>query len=860
MNKKTARIILFAILSLIAIITTIKFSGIHKPKKSEQAKTSGAYEALNLWTDQRAYPGKDIPSDKFFREFEKKALEKAIRKENSLDGEWKAIGPKNIGGRTLALAINPLNNTTLYAGSASGGLWRSFTAGEGASAWHRINTGYPVMAVGAIAIPNDDSSTIYIGTGEVLAYQNSIGGVSVRATRGSYGIGILKSTDAGATWSKSLDWTYQQERGVQVIKINPLNPNTVWAGTSEGIYKSLDAGNNWTRMNETVMVTDIAVHSVDTNNVVIACGNMGSAGNGIYRTTDGGETWVKKSVGLPSSYGGKALLSSYKSNPDIIYASIGNSHNSTYAATWLCKSTDAGNTWSTVSTFDYSSYQGWFAHFALVHPEDSSKLLVAGVDVFKSTNGGSSFSQKAYWNLWYLGRTIPGEPEGPSNYSHADHHCYAVDPFDPDVVYLGNDGGVFKTADFGETYDGRNGGYQSTQFYNGFTSSLSDSNLSMGGLQDNASAIYDGQDAWIRVIGGDGSWTGINQADNDILYGSYQYLNMRKSTDGGNNFYGIPYPPEGEAGFIAPFVLSFSDPNLIYAGKTMVYKSTNGGNEWIKTNQGNQLTPNLPISMAISYDNDDVVYLAAAPTSSRAQVFRTTNGGESWDEITNGLPDRYPMEIVVNPIDDNDVYIAFSGFGTSHVFKSTNKGDDWIDIGDGLPDVPTSALAVDPDYPDHIYAGTDLGIYVSFDDGLSWQLFDEGLPNATVIMTLSVSYSNRMLRAATHGNGVYERKMPDIPSSVPAGNSKPEGFALNQNYPNPFNPVTKISYSIPERSNVKINVYDITGRKVKTLINEVKEAGSYSLSFSGENLSSGTYFYTINAGKFSEAKKMTLLK
>ncbi len=460
-------------------------------------KTSGALEALRFWEEQRAYPNETIPSKGFSQAYEYTKSSTLSKNSNSLSlDEWTPIGPHNIGGRTISIALNPLNPNTIYAGSASGGLWRSHTAGEGADAWDYIPTGFPVLGVGAIVIDPNDTNTIYIGTGEVLAYQNSIGGVAVRATRGSYGIGILKTTDAGTTWTKSLDWSYNQDRGVQAMRINPLNSNTVWAGTSEGTYKSTDAGETWELVHTTIMVTDIVINPIDTNLVFIACGNMGSAGNGIYRTTDGGEGWTKLTNGLPSSYGGKALFSMYEASPNIIFLSIGNGFWSG-AGTWLCKTSDNGDNWTILNEFDYATYQGWFAHFVVVHPNDTNKLICAGVDVYKSTDGGQNLFQKSFWWKWNFGRPLPGEPEGPEDYSHADHHAFAVHPTDPNTVYFGNDGGVFKTTDFGETFAGRNGGYQSTQFYNGFTSSNTDSLLSMGGLQDNSTAIYDGQVAWI---------------------------------------------------------------------------------------------------------------------------------------------------------------------------------------------------------------------------------------------------------------------------------------------------------------------------------------------------------------------------
>ncbi len=724
--------------------------------------TSGAWQALQFWSQQRAFPNKDIPTETYFNQY--KQISKSLKKSNFINTEsWQTIGPHNIGGRTLSLAFNPQNTNTIFAGSASGGIWRSYTGGIGAQAWQIVPTGYPVLGVSSIAIPETDSNTIYIGTGEVYNYQNSFGGVTVRVTRGSYGIGILKSTDYGLTWSKSLDWSREQQRGVEVIRINPLNINTIWAGTTEGTYKSTDAGTSWQLMNSTIMVTDIIINPSDTNMVWIACGNSGSTGKGIYRTTNNGLNWTQLTNGVTTSFNGKILLEIYRANPSTLWASVGLG-SETGSGTRLLKTTDYGDTWTTLSTLDYATYQGWYSHFVGINQNDPSKMIVGGIDLYKSTDGGSNFTQKSYWYLWYLGQAIPpGQPEGPPDYSHADHHCILYNPANPNIIYFGNDGGVFRTTDGGETFSGCNGGYQTSQFYNYFASSYQDSLIAIGGLQDNATAIYWGTDYWRREIGGDGTSAGIDPSNDNIMYGTYQYMSLQKSTNQGNNWNNIA-PPGSNISFVAPFVISPINPQILYAGTDLVYKSTNKGSSWSGTGSGTfNGDPLLTLSIA---DNDqNFVYAATAPVAHPANIYRTTNGGTSWVNITQNLPNRYPMDIDVNPDDPNTAYVVFSGFGTSHLFKTTDAGNSWIDKGAGLPDVPTSAIVIDPDYTDRIYLGNDLGVFVSLDGGDTWETFSDGLVDAVIVMDLNISPSNRKLRCVTHGSGVFER--PLISGPVP---------------------------------------------------------------------------------------------
>ncbi|KPL19076.1 MAG: hypothetical protein AMJ92_05125 [candidate division Zixibacteria bacterium SM23_81] len=849
---------IFFLLLVIAISFEVYFE--FQRRKKAEVKTSGALEALELWTAQRAYPQTVIPDVGHYKACERsRELFKRAQAQIPCPQPWRPIGPHNIGGRTVAIAFNSLNPNTIYAGSASGGLWKSRTAGLGANAWEYVNTGFPVLGVSAIAVAPDDSNTIYIGTGEVYGYQNADIGLGIRTARGSYGIGILKSADGGETWVKSLDWSYSQRRGVQVLEINPLNSSTVWAGTTEGTYKSTDAGSTWTQVNSTIMVTDLVLNPIDTNTVFIACGNLRSPGHGIYRTTDGGNSWTRLHQGLPVSFGGKAMLAMYESSPNVLFASIGNGYASG-AGTWLCKSVDNGETWTIVSNIDYASYQGWYSHFVGVNPVDSSQVICGGIELWKSTNGGTNLEQKSHWT--YIHGTPPvGGPEGPPDYIHVDLHAIAYHPTNPDMIYFGTDGGVFRSIDGGETFGGCNGGYQTTQFYNGFSSAQTDSLVAMGGLQDNYTAIYEGTVAWRRVLYGDGAWTAIHPGNPRTMYGSYQWLgHLYASFDGGETWIELPPPYGGEANFVSPFILCSYDPQVCYAGLSYVYKSIDGGRNWFKTNNGQELDGNPVLSLAASTYSCNVVYAGTAPIFSRAGIFRTVDGGTSWQNITADLPDRYPVDIAVDPADDAVVYVVFSGFGSSHVFKSTDGGDHWQDIGGMLPDVPTSAVIVHPLYSDHIYVGNDIGVFVTTDGGNSWTSFHEGLPQAVIVMDLSISTISLTLRAATHGNGVYERPLLGLTGVDKDEHAIPSSYELYQNYPNPFNATTTITFRISEAGMVNLAVYNAAGQLVEILVDEQKGTGLHMVEWNARGVASGVYFYRLTAGTYTSTKKCVIVR
>ncbi len=853
--KRVGFIVSSALAAVAVVALVLLLHGGH-----DAPRISGALQALDTWAAARAYPGRTIPALGHYQAF-RAARAARPRSAAPMVPPWTPIGPHNIGGRTLALALDPDDRNRLYAGSAVGGLWVSESAGVGADAWDLVPTGYPVLAVSSIAIEPGDASVIYVGTGEVYAYQDSGGGISVRTTRGSYGIGILKSTDRGASWSPSLDWTRSQERGVWAVEIDPLDPDVVWAATTEGCYKSLDAGASWTRVHDVIMAMDLEIHPLDPDIVLLACGNLGSAGHGIYRTTDGGASWTHLTDGLPPSFGGKIWLDLVESAPQTIYASIGNgtAHGD---GTWLCRSDDGGDHWQVVNTEDYATYQGWFAHLVLADPRNPERLVVGGVDLWTSDDGGATLTQRSYWWNWEFGRTPAGGPEGPEDYSHADHHFALRDPVDPERIFFANDGGVFRSTDGGMTFAGINGGYQTTQFYPGFSCAADDSAFAIGGMQDNATAIYDGSLEWIRVLGADGAWTAIDPTDHENLYGSVQFLGIYASTDAGESWAWTAPPWRPNTGFIAPFAISFDEPSILYAGSDLIYRTTSGGSDWIATNGGMALDGNPALSLAVARHDADVVYATTAPVYGAPGVFVTTNGGESWTDIGADLPDRYPMDVAIDPLDDARAYVAFSGFGSSHLFKTEDRGGTWSDLGAILPDVPTSAVVVDPLATDQLYVGNDLGVYLSLDGGASWAEFSEGLPDAVIVLDLTLSELNRTLRVATHGNGVFERRLVAPGTEVGGGAPVPEARVarLAQNRPNPFNPLTTIRYWIGAPEAVRIEVYDLSGRRVRTLVDEARAAGEHSVRFDASGLASGTYIYRLRAGEREIERRMLLLK
>lgn len=702
--------------------------------------SSGAMEALNFWSRSRAYPGVEIPSDKYSRAYQSvvSRLKDDPRSAQAIS-PWRSIGPVNIFGRMLSVAVNPRNPNTVYAGSASGGLWRTNKGGLDAE-WHRVTLGYPVLGVSAIAIDSADTNIIYIGTGEVYRYHGTEGGVATRTTRGSYGMGILKTTDGGLTWIKSLDWSYNQERGIEAIKIDPLNSSTVLAATTEGIYRSFEAGKpgSWEQVCSTPMAEDIVFNRNDTTFVMASFGDLGSPGAGMYFSADGGSIFF--TLGDLPVLTGKTLLEPWAGDPDVVYASIADSTN--YQG-GVYRTTDFGMSWSVIDTAYAGGtigVQGWYSHFVAVHPHDQKRIVHAGVTMTATTDGGG------YWF--------------PDQMVHADHHAYAHDPQNADALYEANDAGIAYSPDFGVSWNDISYGLLTTQFYNGFSCSATDSVIALGQIQDNIpGALYRGSPYWALSAADEVGWTGIDPSNDSLMYAAgREGSSIVRSTDRGNSFtYGYAFDSYGS--WNSPFVIAPSSPNILYFGKNVIFKSTDHGVSWSTTAGGASPDANPALSMAISSNSPDTVYVGTAPVYERSHIFRTVNGGTTWVNVTGGLPDRYPMDLAVDPRNARNVYLAFGGYGTGHLFKSTDAGGSWSDISGPMPDVHATAVVIDPRNSGIVYVGTDLGVFVSTDAGGSWTSYSNGLPEAVLVSDLVISPASRMLRAATHGNGVYERPL-----------------------------------------------------------------------------------------------------
>lgn len=738
-------------------------------EEEEEEEQSGAARQLNTWFQTKGYPDASNMTGKYmnawyeFQEIKKRTAGPQTRINVS---NWTSLGQcfdggTRIGGRIVCMAIDPSNTNNLWVGSASGGMWRSTNAG---TSWTYVETNLPVLGVSSIIIHPTNPQIIYAGTGEVYNTEfTNAGGYNVWKTRGTFGIGVIKSINGGATWTQVLTKNESELFGVQSMAFQPGNPSTVFACATDGLHRSFDDGATWTRIYTANNVRDIAIHPTNVSIMVLSIGNMTNATKGIYRTTNGTSgtpTWtqITSAAGLPATYQGHIKLD--HSGPNMLVASIGRDAS---LQNEIYRSTNFGQTWTVQGTTGHCSYQFWFAHTVGVNPFFTDSIIYGGVNIYRSGTGARS--------------AIGG--------LHADHHDVKFDPVRRGTVYVCNDGGVYKTTNGGANWSAINTGLNATQFYASLGVSRQDANFMVGGLQDNGQTIYNGTN-WQNMSwgGGDGTSCAVHPTNDNIIMASRDAKQIFRSTNGGGSGSAVTsywgFSGDSRTGFVAPIAFAPSNGNIAYLASDNIHISTNAGGSF--TNNALGSTPPYPattpnafieqrhktaIALAVAptdqnrlyvstspfaqYDNDvSNIYVTGTPNLLRTSTPATT----PYASIKGTLPDRFVTDIAVSRNSIDSVYIVLGGFGTSHVYMSANGGGSWTSIGAGLPNVPFNAILIDPINPRTIYAACDYGVYVSPDRGQTWIDYNTGFWDITMVYDLQVDANNKLI-AATHGKGVF---------------------------------------------------------------------------------------------------------
>ena len=814
-----------------------EFNNYWKDKKHDKGKGWKQFKRWEYFWEQRVFPTGEFPaSDVTAREFLKYKKEKNNFNNLKVRSNWTPMGPfswntisYNPGiGRINCSAVHPDDPDIIYVGAPSGGFWKTT---DGGLNWITTTDELPVLGVSSIAIDPYHPDTIYIASGDGDAGD-------------TYSLGILKSTDGGDTWVETgLDWSNYNSRRISKILINPNNTEILIAATSYGIYKSINGGGDWDRV-QTGNFKDMEFKPGDPSVIYVS-------GTYLYKSVNYGDSFSIITNGVPlTSEVNRLAIAVTPANPEIVYMVAGD--DSTYGFYGFYKSKDNGEYFNLMAdspnlmgyALDGSDERGqsWYDLAIAVSPVDSNEVYVGGVNIWKTTDGGTSWNINSHW--YYYTQSHP--------YVHADIHDLI---FHGNILYSGTDGGIFRTNNYGNTWQDISAGLATTQFYR-FGLDRNDENLIIGGTQDNGTNRYDGG-VWTHVIGGDGMESIIDYNNSQIMYGSYYFGAIMRSMNGGSYFINIKNNITESGGWVTPFVMDPDDSQTLYAAFVNVWKTTNRGDNWTKISNFS----GYPLqAIAVAESNPDHIYAA-----SYLHIYRTVDGGGEWVEITSGLPSQYFTYIAVSNNDPMHLWVTFSGYSSGYkVYESTNGGDTWTNISQGLPNIPVNCITYQADNHGALYIGTDVGIYCRDSSLTEWEPFMEGLPNV-IVRELEIHYTSQKLRAATYGRGIWQSPLKTITAIETGDFNTPKAYKLCKNSPNPFNPSTTIKYNLPVGSKTMISVYNTLGQKVRTLINGHQNTGFQSVIWNGKNdagqeLPGGIYIYRIKSGNFIQARKMLYLK
>ncbi len=675
-----------------------------------------------------------------------------------------------VSGRVTALAINPANSNIVYLGAAQGGVWKTT---DGGTSWVPLTDNQPSLAVGSIMLDPANSRVIYVGTGEENFTGDSY-----------YGAGILKSTDGGATWTQHCgpfcgpvgqDGYYGGGARIGNLGVDPANSQILLAAAAllfnDGIYRSTDAGVSWSRVLSGNPGTSVIFDPTHGNIAYAALGNTFSGGTeGVFKSTNSGLTWSPDNGSGTNTLGlsgaGRIVLGMAPSNTSTLYASIANVTDGSQLG--FFKTIDGGANWTALkSTPDYCTPQCGYDNVIAVQPTNPNAVYAGGA--FKTTlvrtlDGGSTWSVlQSAQNFGFL---------------HADMHALSFSA-DGSVLYLGNDGGAYRTNQVGATNPGftaLNSTLGITQFYPGLTIAPSNPNLSIGGTQDNGTDMYSGSLTWEDVTCGDGGYTAIDKFTTSTMYAACNRIDVEKSTSSGA-FGSWTLAQSGINGgdrgdFIPPLIMDPSNPNNLYFGTYRVYRTTDCATSWVP------ISPDLTkgsgfwavvTSIAVAPANSNTVYAATGDSHIEVTTNANLGGSATWSLRNSGVPSRVATDVVVDPAVSTTAYATFSGFSNfgdslGHVFKTTNAGLSWTDISGDLPNTPVNSIVIVPGSSNTIFVGTDVGVFYASSGGGTWTTLINGLPKVAVL-GLTMDSSTHTLRASTHGRGVWDFNVAALLSS-----------------------------------------------------------------------------------------------
>ncbi len=723
---------------------------------------------------------------------------------------WQFVGPTNVSGRmTDVEVVRPRgSNYTIYVAGASGGIWK--TENEGTT-WKPVFEHAMSTSLGDIALDPQDQNIIWAGTGEGNIFRSS-----------QTGAGIFRSKDGGETWEHM---GLIDTNTISRILVHPTNSNIVYVAasghewtnnTKRGVFKTTDGGKSWNKIlyvDDKTAASDLVMDPVNPDILYASMwqrirkkhndprSEEGYEGTGLHKTTDGGKTWTEINQGLPAAADrGRIGIDLCRAKPNVIYAFVDNyeklpetnqggtdaygrpSSGRIKGAT-LYRSNDSGTTWNQVSKQtsymeNMSGTYGWVFGQIRVDPVNEDKVYLMGLALNMSDNGGESF------------KSLRG--------MHGDHHGLWIDPDNPDYLVNVNDGGVAISYDGGKHFRTFYDELPLVQFFN-VNVDMAEPFHVYGSIQDHGSrkGVVDlsrGRNNIPAVEfegapGGEGSNHVVDPRNPDIVYSAGFYGTISQTNVKTNERKQImPKTPEGvdklRGQWLAPFILSPHNPDIIYHGSQFIHKSVNQGESWEKispdlTYNLDEMKGDIPYQTIFSISESPITAGLIYAGTDDGRIWVTKNGGKKWNELDKGLPYRkWVSGVVASKYSESTVYLAQNGKRdddfTAYLWKSTDYGKSWIDISGNIPSGPINVIREDPVSDQVLYVGTDFGAYTSLDGGASWQTLIGNLPT-TYVQDLVIHTRDNIMVAATHGRGIWAIDVTYIQKLAESGT---EGFSI----------------------------------------------------------------------------------
>ncbi|MGM0648079.1 MAG: VPS10 domain-containing protein [Bacteroidota bacterium] len=737
------------------------------------------------------------------------AYQTAKARRNSIKSQttasWRHLGPVDVpnnggAGRLNGIAFHPTDKDIMHVGAPSGGLW---TTTDGASSWSTHTDDLASIGITDIVVDHQNPDIVYAATGDGNAGD-------------TYSIGVIKSTDGGQNWQATdLAYTVQNNIRIRRLIMHPTNPNELFAAANNGIFRTTDGGDNWERVRPGFYY-DVAYKPGNPNILYLVGSSV------LMISSDGGDTFVPQSSLSFNFTPGRLAIGVTPADTNYVYVLASKDSDNSYGGLYL--STDGGNSFTQKSNspnlFGWSADgsdnggQAWYDMAIAVSPINKNIVVVGGVNIWRSYNAGATWDLSAHWTGY-------GAP-----YVHADIHQLKFYPNSTEV-YACTDGGLFVSPNNGTSWTDKSDGLAIAQIYRMGASDITKDKI-LTGWQDNGTNLMTG--SWAKALGGDGMEAIIDYSNDNIMYGSYYYGRIYRTTNNGYDWTEISDNIPGSGAWVTPYVQDPNDPATLYVGYQNIHKSTNRGDSWtqISNFSGYELR-----AIAVAPSNSDYIY-----AGTYYNLHRSKDGGNTWQSVVGNIPNTITY-IAIHPSDPEKVYVTTSNYSDGQkVFSSNDAGDTWTNISGNLPNIPANTIAYEKNSPEGLYVGTDAGVYYRDSTMSNWISYSDGLPNV-IVNELEINYTHNIIRAATYGRGLWET---DLYSVVGIKEQKQAEKKLNL-YPNPA--YESFSIDLPANESYQLEIFNVEGNKV--LARKIEPQNKVKINI--DNLAEGIYYVRLTANQ-----------